>query len=254
MSVVYKTLFEVKLMHEFYLTSKDGKSVFELVNQPDRINYLLDQFSNGMPSVNNDLEFIFPAESEEIYKSAYMKLLSTYSGCKVAIRVNPKTLADGSLVFEPFVPLPDDFNINIQLKKKSAFIERYTNSATSPAVPAQNFFSNQTISGVKTFPFLTSPVPAFDGARTYEQGEIVSFGANDIREFYNDGTIDQWESVSGTDFSNENDQLLVPLKFYYSFVNQNNITAATFILKDKNANEIKSINISGFRFLTKSAA
>ena len=56
-----------------------------------------------------------------------------------------------------------------------------------------------------------------------------SYGANDIREYYNDGTTDHWENISGGAFANENDELVVPFRFYYSFFNDSNITAATFI-------------------------
>ncbi|HXS57590.1 MAG TPA: hypothetical protein VN726_15765, partial [Hanamia sp.] len=209
MSLVYKILCEVKLMHEFYVTSKDGKNVFGLVNQADRINFLFDQFSRGVPSINNDLEFIFPPDLEEQYKSQYLRILPSYSGFKIAIRVNQKILADTSLVYEPFVPLGDDFNIFVQLKKKSDRIGVITNSGLNP-VPSMNIFSNENISGVKTFPFLTNSISAFDGAHLYAQGDIASYGVNDTREYYNDGTADHWEPVAGGAFATENDQLVVP--------------------------------------------
>lgn len=250
MSLVYKILCEVKLMHEFYVTSKDGKNVFSLVSQADRINFLLDQFSRGVPSINNDLEFTFPEKLEDQYKSQYLKILPSYSGFKIAIRVNQKILADTSLVYEPFVPLPDDFNIFVQLKKTSDRVGSITNSGLSP-VPAMNIFSNENISGAKTFPFLTNSISAFDGAHLYAQGDIASYGVNDIREYYNDGTADHWETVAGGAFATENDRLIVPLRFYYSFFNDSNITAATFILKDHNGNAIKTINVNAPDFIQK---
>jgi len=250
MSLVYKILCEVKLMHEFYVTSKDGKNVFGLVNQADRINFLFDQFSRGVPSINNDLEFIFPPDLEEQYKSQYLRILPSYSGFKIAIRVNQKILADTSLVYEPFVPLGDDFNIFVQLKKKSDRIGVITNSGLNP-VPSMNIFSNENISGVKTFPFLTNSISAFDGAHLYAQGDIASYGVNDTREYYNDGTADHWEPVAGGAFATENDQLVVPLRFYYSFFNETNITAATFILKDKKSNVVKKLNVSASDFIQK---
>lgn len=237
-------------MHEFYVTSKDGKNVFGLVNQADRINFLFDQFSRGVPSINNDLEFIFPPDLEEQYKSQYLKILPSYSGFKIAIRVNQKILADTSLVYEPFVPLKDDFNIFVQLKKKSDRIGSITNSGLHP-VPSMNIFSNENVSGAKTFPFLTNSISAFDGAHLYTQGDIASYGINDTREYYNDGAADHWEPVTGSAFATENDQLVVPLRFYYSFFNESNITAATFILKDHNSNVVKTINVSASDFIQK---
>ena len=250
MSLVYKILCEVKLMHEFYVTSKDGKNAFDLVNQTDRINFLLNQFSKGVPSINNDVDFIFPIDLEEQYKSQYLKIIPSYSGFKIAIRVNQKILPDTSLVYEPFVPLPDDFNIFVQLKKTSDRIGSITNSGLNP-VPAMNIFANENVSGAKTFPFLTNSISAFDGAQLYTQGDIASYGLNDTREYYNDGTIGQWENVSGGAFATENDQLVVPVRFYYSFFNDSNITGATFILRDHNSNVVKTINVSASDFIQK---
>ena len=251
MSLIYKTLFEVKLMHEYYLTHTDGKTVFQLANQVDRINFLLNQFSTDRPSVNGDIEFMFPKEIESEFGNYYLKLLSTYSGFKVAIRVKQQLLSDGTLVYEPFVTLPDDLNIYILIGKKSGAFDSYTHSGIYSPVASTYFFSNEDISGAKTFPFITSAISAFDTSRPYTQGDIASYGANDIRQYYKDTVGDQWEAIPGSAFANENDRLLLPLRFYYSFPNLSNIRNAVFVLKDKNGNPVKTIPVNSTDFLTK---
>jgi len=47
MAIIYKTLFEVKLLHEFYLTRKDGNTIFALPDQPARLKFLLDEYTRG---------------------------------------------------------------------------------------------------------------------------------------------------------------------------------------------------------------
>ena len=64
-SLIYKTLFEIKLMHEFYLTEKDGNTIFDLADQKDRINFLLNQYTIDRSSVNKDIEFKFPKNSNQ---------------------------------------------------------------------------------------------------------------------------------------------------------------------------------------------
>jgi hypothetical protein len=251
MSLIYKTLFEVKLMHEYYLTNADGKSVFQLANQSDRISFLLNQFSTDRPSVNEDVGFNFPKEMESKFGNYYLKLLSTYSGFKVAIRVNQQLLADGTLVYQPFVTLPDDLNIYIHIDKKSGAFDRYTHSGIYSPVSSNYIFSNEDISGAKTFPFITSAISAFDASRPYTQGDIASYGVNDIRQYYKDTVGDQWEAIPGSAFANENDRLLLPSRFYYSFPNLSNITNAVFVLKDKNDNTVKSISVNSSDFLSK---
>lgn len=244
MSLIYKTLFEVKLMHEYYLTAKDGETVFALPNQSDRVNFLLNQFADGYPSINADMEFIFPSHLEEIYHGLRLKIIPTYSGFRVLIRVNQKILADGSLVFQPLFSLPDDFNIYIVLKKRSNRFDNYTQSPLNNPIPCAFIFSNENVSGTKSYPFLTNAVSPFNPANFYIQGDIASFGVNDLRQYYNDGAADKWQTITGSAFANENDRLLLPLQFYYSFINYNDITEATFILKDKNDNALKTINIA----------
>ena len=251
MSLIYKTLFEVKLMHEYYLTDADGKTVFELVNQVDRINFLLNQFSTDRPSVNGDIEFTFPKKMESKYGNYYLKLLSTYSGFKVAIRVNQQLLSDGTLVYEPFVTLPDNLNIYIQIGKKSGAFDSYTHFGVYSPVASTYIFSNEDISGAKTFPFITSAISAFDASRPYTQGDIASYGANDIRQYYKDTVGDQWEAIPGSAFANQNDRLLLPSRFYYSFPSLSNVTNAVFVLKDKNGNVVKTITVDGANFLSK---
>ena len=251
MPLLYKTLFEVKLMHEFFLTGKDGKTVFTLSNQTDRINFLLDQYAQDRPAINAGLKFEFPPDLETKYNSYYLKLLSTYSGFKIAVRVNQNILPDNSLVYEPLVPLPDDFNIYVQLTKKSNIIESYTHSGINNPFPSVYIFSNENISGSKTFPFLTNDISAFDPGHSYTQGDLASYGVNDIREYYKDAVGDQWETIAGNAFANGNDRLLVPLKFYYSFINTTNMANAAFVLKDKNGNSIKTITVKNEDFIQK---
>lgn len=251
MSLIYKTLFEVKLIHEYFFTDENGDTIFAQPNQVDRMNLLFAEYSGDRHSINDDLLFEFPENLLSTYKDYELKLLPTYSGFKIAARVNQKFLSDGTLVFEPLHTLPDNFDINILISKKNNLIESYTNSILSRPVQSMYFFTNETVLSPKTFPFLTSDVSAFDSSKIYQQGELASYGINDIREFYKDDTGDQWFSVAGNSFANENDQLLAPLKFYYSFDAASTITDAQFDLKDKNGNTLKTITVHNNDFVQK---
>lgn len=244
MPFIYKTLFEIKLTHEFYCTKSNGDSIFDLAAQSGRMNFLLKQFTNNEQSINTDIEFKFPEELESTYSNYHLKLLTTYSGCKVAVRVNRQMLPDNSVVFQPFAAIPEDLNIYILLSKKNNLIDSYTNSVLIDTIPFIYFFSNENIAGAKSFPFLTGSISTFDGTKTYNQGELALFGANDIREYYKTDLGDQWSSVTGTAFANENDRMLVSPKFYYSFNTTGEINEAVFTLKDKNANVIKTISVN----------
>ncbi|MFT3947216.1 MAG: hypothetical protein QM763_09610 [Agriterribacter sp.] len=241
MSLIYKPLFEVKLLHEFYCTGVDGKTIFEFSAQQDRMNFLLSQFTENKQSVNTDIDFFFPEVFQKNYADYNLKIVPSYSGFKVLVRVSERLLSDGSIVYYPITSIPADLNIYIALSKKNALFDAFTNSTITNSLPSIYFFSNDTVLNTKSFPFITNNISAVDNTRIYDQGELASFGVNDIREYYKDISGKQWQQVTGGGFANENDRMLLPAKFYYSFNNSAEIFNADFNLKDASGNIIKTI-------------
>ncbi len=240
MSVIYKTLFEVKVMHEYFLTRKDGSVIFEKPDQPSRLDFLLNEFIEGKRSINEYINFEFPESLKSIYAGLFLKILPAYSGCKIVVRVNARTLADQSVVYEPFVPLTNDLNIFILLSRKDSAIDTFTNARIIRSCPSIYFFSNIDAVTPRSFPFLTGSIPVQDTSFAYEQGELSLSGIK-IQEYYRQGGVDTWNDVAGSGFSNEADRLLLPEKFNYTFDDTTNLTNAIFVLKDSNGNEAANI-------------
>lgn len=240
MSIVYKILCEVKLMHEYYLTGSKGETIFDEALQDDRIGFLQEQFINDIRSVNSDMEFEVPDMQREMFKNHHLRVVPSYSGFKLAARCVRKKLADGTTVYEPFVQLPDDLSIFILLRQKNS-ISSFSSIPFGKPLPSGWFFTNDNFPGTKAFPFLAGAVPAFDAAKTYEQGELASFGISGIKMFMNNGAVDPWLTLNGTGYVNEADRLLVPLQFNYSFPVSLDITEASFKLEDSNGDEVKTI-------------
>lgn len=240
MSLVYKTLFEVKLMHEFYLTDNKGKAILERPTQQDRLDYLAAQFSAGRDSIIKDLQFEFPKSLTQLYGSLELKLFPAYSGFKVAVRVNPKTI-DNSLVYEPVSKIPSD--IFIKIKKNSTAFSSYTQGRMRDSISAGYLFSNYNFNGARTFPFLTNSIAAVNASAAYEQGELASFGTNDIREFFVRASMPQWNMIPGNSYANPNDLLLLPRKFTYS-LSAAGIDTADFTLKDPAGAVVKTIAVN----------
>ena len=45
MSLVYKTLFTINILHEYFLTTPEGKTVFDETTPEARMAFLLNEFS-----------------------------------------------------------------------------------------------------------------------------------------------------------------------------------------------------------------
>jgi hypothetical protein len=252
MSLIYKILFEVKVLHEFYLTESKGETIFDLPAQKDRLTFLRDKFDAERESINSEVAFVVPPESESVFSNHHLKLLTTYSGFKVGIEVNALKQPDGSIFYKPKIALPNDLNVPVSMIKKNGFWESFSNRTMQAPVDAGYYFSNENITGSKSFPLLAAEISLFDAGATYEQGQPVKFAANDYREFYKDdaGNV-KWISLSAAGFANDNDRLLVPANFYYSFPPAANVTVADIRIKDADGNVVKDnngISISEFHF------
>jgi len=240
MPVIYKTLFEVRLLHEFYLTRRDGTTIFEELTPADRDIFLNEEFAEDRDPVNDDIKFQFPQSLLSKYEGHNLKVLPTYSGFRVSVRVIEKKLADQSTVYEPLVPLTNDLHIFIVALRRNSTIDHYTNTRTRTALKSTYYFSNSDVVGAKTFPFLPNGLPVQDTSFAYEQGELSLNGAN-VQEFYRQGTADVFRDVPGSGFANESDRIMLHSRFDYFFPDINNLTEVTFVLKDSNGNELTTI-------------
>jgi hypothetical protein len=242
MAIVYKILCEVKLLHEYYLTGSQGQSVFDETLQQDRLAFLYNNFSRGMPSISSDMDFVAPASQQQLFENYHLRIVPSYSGFKLAVRCRPQQLGDGTTVYAPFVALPDNLEIPVLLEAKTNILAFSSQLMGSP-VRAGYFFTNESFPGARTFPFLSGAVPAFNGAKTYQQGELAAFGAS-IRMFLNNGAADPWRTLNGSGYVTDADRLLAPLRLQYTFPAGAPITAAGFALQDNNDNTIKEITIT----------
>lgn len=228
MSICYKTLFEVRVLHEYYLTEPDGKNVFDHAAAAARAAFLLEHGMNESRNINQDLEFVVPAGAREQYPFV---LLPTYAGFKVCIEVIPRKTVSGVTTYWPKFPLTDTTGFPVLLLRRNGNIDSYSNGRLNIPARSAFYFSNEQYAGNKVFPFLSNAVPTEAADAVYEQGELASFGANDLRAFYRDAANNgQWLPIAGGSAVNESDRLLVPLTFLYAVPSQDNVSDLAFNL------------------------
>ncbi|MBL7697828.1 MAG: hypothetical protein JNK79_06700, partial [Chitinophagaceae bacterium] len=105
------------------------------------------------------------------------------------------------------------------------------------------FFSSDTITSAKTFPFLTSDISPFNSAVNYDQGELASFGAGGIREFFPQTPSPGWTDIKGSTFANPNDALLLPQTFTYAMDAQR-LPDVVLEIKNPAGNTIKTVSVT----------
>jgi len=238
---IYKILCEVKWLHEYYLTRDKGETIFEKPAQSDRLDFLFDRFVKDLPSIHEDLVFQ-EHPLNKTFNNYNIKLLPAYAGFKLAVKCNKKKLANGTVVYSPIIPLPDQLCLRVMIREKND-IYRFSGEISPKPLNAFWYFSSNNIPNTKTFPFLSSPVSTFVAAQPYVQSEIA-LHAGVVKVFLNNGAPNPWLAIPGKQYVNTNDSHLLPLCFNYRFNAFENITAASFTLKDSTSAIVKKIDLA----------
>jgi hypothetical protein len=234
---LYKTLFEVLFLHEYFLTDADGSSIFDAANIGNAAGYLSTKMKQDRPSVNGVVQLSATPATQAVLKQQQMRMVSCYSGFKVAVRVTAGKLADGTAVYTPFTPLAGTCNFSFVVGNELGTI---TNSRMQRTLSGSYFFSNAPLPGAKTYPVLSNPIAARSTTYPYEQGELLNDGGT-IKAYYYDGKNPQYLAVTGNGFVNESDRLLVGTSFTYRFRPTDAVSSASFALKDGSGNVLKTI-------------
>ena len=246
MQTIYKILFEVRLLHEFYLTNPDGSSIFGAASAAARDSFLQDYFDRNQRSINSDIAYAVAAQ--QLFRNYRLKMVPTYSGFKVGIEVTPTT-DSGKIAYAPVAALSQGLNIPILLTRTNTDFDLYTNRRLSPAFDSLCYFSNGGVTGVKTAPFLTNPVPAQSATANYEQGEL-SQANNTVNAFYVDaGGTGQFAAITGKNFLNETDRILVTPEFQYYFGPTDSIKNASFTVTDMSNRTVYSLTVNSATIL-----
>ncbi|MGZ5286050.1 MAG: hypothetical protein ACXWB9_02650 [Flavisolibacter sp.] len=238
---IYKILCEVKWLHEFYLTRDKGETIFEKAAQSDRLDFLFDRFVKDLPSIHEDLEFMEHPLNKTL-SNYFIRILPSYAGFKLAVKCKKEKLGDGTVVYTPIIPLPDQLCLRVMIREKTD-VHRFSSEISPKPFRGYWYFSNNNIPFAKTFPFLSSPISAFAAVHPYIQSEIA-LHAGIAKTFLNNGAPDPWLPLPGTRYINSNDSHLLQLSFNYTFQAFENITAASFTLKDSTSAVIKKIDFS----------
>lgn len=246
MNRTFKILCEVKLLHEFYLTEGEGNTIFDLTAQADRMDFLQKRLVDNAPSIGDDIGFELLPADKDIFSGYQLKLLPSYSGFQIAVAVEEKALTGNIIAYAPKIPMPDDLRIQVLLVKKNHHIDEISNAGLDNTFPGSYLFSNVTLSGLKTYPFLSTPIAPRKPLLPYQQGELaLDPSDNSIKAFYTDAAgVEQWAAVRGEGFVHEGDRIAIPTRFYYSLSKFSGATQLHFALLDSHGTSVQDFQFT----------
>ena len=208
-------MFEVRVLHDFYLSENDSGASFFSLTDTQQTNRLVKLLNAEQYDMRQDLDIVPDMATKEIFRSHKMKLLPSSFGFVLALEV--KMEDDGGAAFyRPAVSMPDSLRLVFKMVGKNGSFVNFTNLTVSDTVPAQYFFSNESTQTVGAAKVLSNPAAEFDPAKDYVMGDLVKSGGV-LKEVYFrvQDNVRALVDVAGDGFVTMGDKHLLPKKFDY---------------------------------------
>lgn len=242
----YRRLFEVRLLHEYYLLSKSNLTYFDLSDQ-DRLTVLQERLLMNQYLLRKDLR-IEPTESTKTTLAGLRwHFVPTATGFTVAASTKDVPVGN-NLVTKPAIePLPQTSLYFIVRRNSPLFLNYTALPLLKPALPAIYYFSNRPIAVHNaSFRSMSVPVPPFAAGDGYEMGELANHGP-DIKEYTaHTDPAKQWRTVGngqGLGYAHAGDRIALPKRFVYPLSKSQNILQADFTLKNSSGDILKTISV-----------
>lgn len=248
-STIFKRLFEVQIVHDYYLTTADGESFFDK-NQKQKKDIINKKLINRIYDVKSLFEIEPDASTKKNLDKYKLVWAKTALGFIVGTEVNVENQA-GEIVYKPRFELKPDLNFTFSIQPSTPFFNGMTNISLRPSLPSIYYFTNKNkeIFNEPVIPAYTSTpisnkVATVQGGKIYEMGALAEL-AGSVQEAiqYTDGTDpNHWEVINDKRFVSDADRILLPNSFEYKLKKSQNITQIDFVLLDQSDNQIKTIS------------
>ncbi len=245
---VFKKIFEVHVLHDYFLTTTDGTSFFER-NEIEKKGVLSSKLTHGIYN-SSHIFTIRPLEKTKARMNEYgFVMAQTPLGFVVGIEVNTSDLG-GATVYKPKLKVPTSIQLSFSIATRFSFFNTITNIGFESVFPAIHYFTNKgrqeldeaTVPAYKSLQ-LTDTHREHQPGMHHEMGALINFGGT-YREALQktDGTDPaHWEDIENRRVVSKADRILLPNNFAFSFKEEDAITDADFVLEDAANTVVKTI-------------
>lgn len=229
-SIVYKKLFDVRIIHPYYLKDETYFSDQDDTHL-DEVNY----------DISNQIRVLPLLDSQEILDDQRMVLRMTPYGFTVwveAEQIAPNT-------FKPRISIENTTTMSFAIQLKNPYFDSISNTRQRPNVSGNFYFDNFRNKNATIAPSL-SKAPANTFSRMYEMGEIRSGNQFALQNTH--GGSSDWQSINDYyHYVTYEDRQLLPSTFDYVFTPTNPLPLnnLVFILYDSVNNEVDRIEKNG---------
>lgn len=246
---IFKRLFEVQILHDYFLTTVDGVSFFDK-NKGDKENLISKKLENNLYDVRDLFEIQPNGNTKRNIENYKLVIANTALGFMVGIEVEVVNKA-GETLYKPRFEIQNDVNFTFSVKPKVSAFKSITNISLRPTLPSIYYFTNKNkeVFNETTVPPYTSlsisnKANSAQNGLLYEMGSLVNFGGT-LREAlqFTDGTdASHWEDIADKRFVTDADRIALPHNFNYKIKKVLEVKSIKFVLVDLSNTEIKTID------------
>jgi len=243
--VTYKRLFEVQVLHDYYLTAKSTSFFSSTLSSAQRRERINDKLIHQLFDIRKDIIFEPTPATKLLLENYRIRFAPTPLGFLVAAEVKSETVGLNTL-YKPFISFASDLKLSFRMRLRNRLFQNFSLEKMKRRTPAIYLLDNLNPDADKTDTALSQAITTFDATQTYEMGELVNF-AGTIREALfetNQNLPANWRDVDGNGFVNENDRIFFPQRFAYNLSGINNVTEVELTLNKLNGDEVKKYDIS----------
>lgn len=217
-NIEYKRLFEVRFLHDYYLYGAEpgnGGSVksFFAMSAENQAVRLGDLVRSGRYDMRKDLELLFGASDEQLFKNLRMKLVRTATGFFVGMQVKRVVSNGGEIRFQPAILPPVNTYVTIGLSIVNPVFGAISNLRLDQDVDNIYYFTND---GAHDDFSLSAPIAQFVPGQRYRMGDLALV-AGSVKQATadNNGSVSVWSTIVGKGFVNQGDRSLSPQEDWY---------------------------------------
>lgn len=241
-SIIYKKIFEVRILHDYFLSTKDNAYFSSALSDQDRSTRLLQKYNFDLDKV---LQITPTSSCVTTMKNHRLRFIKTKLGFFVAQEVERIIQNSGAIFYKPVLPLEASSGLSFDIRALNSYFQNFSGIPIKKAISSIYYFSNAAVGGAKTYPVLSLPVPDFDSSQVYEMGELAVRGGqlNLANITTSDDDPVHWQNIEDFGFVNRTDCLLVPHKFRFLLPADNLPTAITATLFELGGTVVKTIDV-----------
>lgn len=173
-SILYKSLFEVKIRHHFFLDKGDQEWNSMTQEEKDQQEEKFD--------VRDILDILPTADCKKMLSAHSCVFKKTSTGILVGIKSVPDESDAGE--YKPFVSLKDDETFRFTVKVKDYNFLNYTALPLQSARDKLYVLTNSVVNDSNIFPSLSKIPPVFESGKTYLPGDMLSDDATNQTKLY----------------------------------------------------------------------